>query len=111
MSKSFSKAIVLAIAAVGTAGLAQAQGAAGPSYPALKSVHSEESRAQVESSAHDALTRTSRASQYAGFAQGASYPALQANFTSAHSRAEVASEARPAVGAALSINSDNRDGA
>ena len=111
MIKSFSAAIVLAIAAVGTAGLAQAQGAAGPSYPALKSVHSEESRAQVESSAGNAITRAASVSQYAGSAQGAIYPALQANFASARSRAEVAGEARPAVGAAVSTNFDNRDGA
>ena len=111
MSKSFSAAIVFAIAALGTAGLAQAQGAAGPSYPALKSVHSEASRAQVESSASDAITRAASVGQYAGSAQGASYPALQANFASTRSRAEVASDALPAFGAASVANSDNRDGA
>lgn len=111
MSKSFSASIVLAIAALGTAGLAQAQGAAGPSYPALKPIHNDASRAQIEASAHDTIIRAAGAGQYAGSAQGATYPALQTNFASTRSRAAVASEARPAVGAALPANADNRDGA
>ena len=85
MRKKFAASLAIVVGALGAAGLARAEGADDPSYPALAPIRSVNTRAQVQATAHaaDALQSQSQAS-----ADGASYPAL-ASIRSVATRSEV----------------------
>ena len=101
MRKKFKVSLAIVVSALGVAGLARAEGADGPSYPALAPIQSVSTRTDVQAAARavDAMQSQSQAS-----ADGASYPALR-SIRSLATRGEVRAAAR-AVAAESSQRGD-----
>lgn len=110
MSKTFVASLSIVLGTLGATGLAHAQAADGPSYPALAPIQSTATRVEVQSAAASAAHAGVASSHLRALPDGGVDPAMQAVFASQRRPLAVRSEAHAAAQLPSVIISDDRYG-